>query len=238
MADNDLHAAPIQSAVRALLVLIIVLCGLIVWGEARGQSIFADGFETPVATNYCDDPMVQPVGWARATVAWEIAWSSPPGCTPARGCTPQQAVYPDGIGYPIPLGSNRLGYKVIPFTPQPGQAVNITWDVAQAYPGYTQPKPSAGMWLAISTCAGDLRLPSLQGDPYLRDGCRKFADKGGLTYSDLAPESSNTVCRVTPGLEHYLTVTPHWPEFGPSEDTCVLDQYPVCDVGAVHRRVQ
>lgn len=191
-----------------------------------GFDIFADGFEVG---DYCDDPMVQPIGWSRVTVSWERQWSGPPP-------SPLDAQYPNSVGSPVPLGASKTGYKVIPFVPLPNQSANITWDVVQAYPGvnYDKPKPSAGMWLAISPCPGDLRSPSFEGDPYLRSGCRKFQRQGGLTFTDLISVSDHQACKVTPGVQHYLTVTPHWPEFGPEEHTCILDEYKFCDVGAVH----
>lgn len=182
--------------------------------------IFTDGFESPV--DPCDDPMVMPEGWARVTWTWEKQWSAPNRSLIAE--------YPNSIGFPIPLGSGKRGYKVVPFIPRANESVVIDWREAQAQPviGYNQARVADGMWLAISQCPGDLRAASNTGDPYLSPKCRTFAYAGTLVYSSNDPKA----CLVTPGVVHYLTVTPHAPGDPVELDTCVVETHPSCEVNA------
>lgn len=150
----------------------------------------------------CDDPLIQPAGWQGTTKTWLAAFSSPDG-------TPM-ATYPNGIGFPVPIGAQRGGYTVIPFTPTAKTVVTITWDTAQANPGqgYGKPRPAESMFIGISRCPGDLRPSDMgkSGNPWLQEGCRRTGGGASLLHRTMGGPSNEFVCRVEPGVIHYLTV--------------------------------
>lgn len=201
-------------------------------GSATAGSGGAPNFDA------CDDPLIQPAGWQSTTKTWLAAFSSPDG-------TPM-ATYPQGVGFPVPIGAQRGGYTVIPFTPTAKTVVTISWDPAQANPGqgYGKPRPAELMFIGISRCPGDLR-PSDQGksgNPWLQEGCRRVAGGASLFHRTTGGPSDDFVCRVEPGVVHYLTVAAVNPADGLviGEHTCsdsAANSALGCDVQARHTAI-
>lgn len=225
-------------AAGVVFVLGLLCLWLICFGEARANpgTIFADGFEAPI--NPCETTIYEQCvsaqqlaecGWSRQEWTWQRQWSAPNQTL--------QAQYPNSIGFPVPVGSTKNGYRVVAFTPQANQSVVIDWREAQAQIviGYPKARPADGMWFAISPCPGDLRQTNdLSADPWLHRKCRRFAYADNLVFSDTDPNA----CPVLPGVEMYMTVTPHNPVNGPEAHTCISDQFPDCHVNASHTGAQ
>jgi hypothetical protein len=178
------------------------------------------------------DPAFQPSGRVATEKSWVQQWSAPNGTS--------IAVYPNSIGSAVPVGANKGGYVVVPFVPTENLDVQIFWDVAQANSsiGYNPPRPADGMFITISPCRGDLRAPvANSSDPFLRPGCRIFANTAQLNYSTLSGNSNNTMCRLEAGKTYFMNVVAADPADGLSneEHTC-HSSTTGCDVQATHRK--
>lgn len=184
------------------------------------NAVFADGFEG--SGDPCDHPLVTPEDMKYVNKPWVTAWSSPDGNP--------RAVFPRSVGFPVPIGSDKGAYTVIPFTPSAGQTIDITWDTAQANgsQGYPAPRPADSMFVGISACAGDLRVAA---------PCSLVAGAASLFWS--TEFGGEYVCALVPGTTYYMTVSPVDPTDGltPGEHTCstsAANSAFGCDVQAVH----
>lgn len=185
----------------------------------------------------CDDPLIRPAGWIATEESWVEAFSAPDGSL--------MPTYPQGLGFPVPIGAARGGYTVIAFTPTEELTVTLTWDPAQANPGrgYRMPRPAESMFIGISRCPGDLRpSDSTSANPWLQEGCRRTGGGASLSYRTFGGPSDVYVCRLEPGVVHYLTVAAVNPADGltEGEHTCsetAPNSALGCDVQVVHSGV-
>ena len=179
----------------------------------------------------CTDPLISPSSMTRIDKTWVQAFSAPNGFV--------TGTYPVSVPGPVPIGSEKGHYTVIPFTPNAAENVSITFDMAQANNqyGYGQPRvTNGGMFVSISPCAGDLRaIDNGTTDDFLRSSCRIWNNAGGLTYSTVP--GSPTICRLEAGVPYFITVSPVDPSDGitAGEETCLNDSFTGCDVQAISR---
>jgi hypothetical protein len=206
-------------------------------GASTLQTVGVKANPPPIVPDGCNitstDPAFQPSGRTRTNKTWVQAWSAPNGSA--------TAVYPNSIGAAVPVGAEKGGYTVISFVPGVNEEVGIFFDPVQTAPniGYGTARPADGMLLALSPCAGDVRgaASGNDADPFLRPGCRVFANTGSLTFTTKGNASSNSfVCRLQAGQTYYLNVMAANPADGlsDSEHSC-LTNTSGCDVQAVHR---
>jgi hypothetical protein len=200
----------------------------------QAQSVFFDGFEaTPEdeVAYACDVEGIMPNGWNPLVKPWGgvfAAWDGSPSAT-----------YPNGISYPAPVGANKGQMTIVPFVPNPEQAVLLHFDDPQSRPadGYQPSRPSNGMWFAISPCPGDMRAPDFSSEPFLRPGCRTFGRSGTLiwTTQSAVVESDYSQCKLEAGKTYYMTISPTDVIDGLQigEDTCRDSGYFGCEVGVV-----
>jgi hypothetical protein len=207
-------------------------------GASAMQTVGVKANPPPVPTDGCNitstDPAFQPAGRTRTNKTWVQAWSAPNGSS--------IATYPNSIGPAVPVGAEKGGYTVISFVPNENEDVGIFFDNAQANftIGYSTVRPADGMLLALSPCAGDVRgaASGNNADPFLRPGCRLFANTGSLFFTTKTNASSNSfVCRLQAGQTYYLNVMAADPADGlsDSEHSC-LTSASGCDVQATHRQ--
>lgn len=209
--------------------------------QLKTIAVTAAAVTTPPPPAGCDlpaDPLIQPTGWKRTNKTWVAAFSSYDGI-PA-------AVYPTSVGFPVPLGAEKGGYTVIPFTPTANMSVALFWETVQAnsIEGYSKPRPAHDMFISISPCAGDVRAPAPENapDPWLQPGCRKFAGTATMFYTTLSGyANNNAVCRLEAGRTYYINVMAADPSDGLTlgEHTCQNlangNTAVGCDVQATHR---
>jgi hypothetical protein len=148
--------------------LLVLVGAAALCSTARGQTIFANGFEVPGEpggeVDACLDPLVAPAGFALKHKTWVKAFTTPG--------SPNPAIYPNSSGYPVPVpgyesftryqsGWYRLYTKTdfiaIGFVAQPDLDVTLTWDTAQSGPNYGMPRPADAMFVNISPCPWDGR---------------------------------------------------------------------------------
>jgi hypothetical protein len=208
-------------------------------GASTVQTVGVKANPPPVVTDGCNitstDPAFQPSGRTRTNKTWVQAWSAPNGTN--------NATYPDSIGPAVPVGAEKGGYTTIAFVPNADEDVGIYFESVQASPtiGYLQARPADGMMLALSPCAGDVRgaASANDADPFLRPGCRRFANGGQLTFTTRTNVASDFfVCRLQAGQTYYLNVMAANPADGlsNSEHTCLISTDSGCDVQAQHRK--
>lgn len=186
-------------------------------------------------------PLIQPSNMTGVNKTWEQAFGTPWNCT--TGCTVPPQGYPQSWSFGMPIGANKNGYTAISIDPGPNVTVGMFWDAAQANSaiGYNPPRPAESMFVTISPCAGDLRVPTDGStDPFLRlNSCRVFLNTGSLFYSTVAG-SSASVCRLTAGTRYYINVSPVDPSTGTDNvldgHTCGSISAPGCDVQMRHDR--
>lgn len=200
----------------------------------HAERIFANGFE-PEAPGA--DPcmgLIQPFGWQRVNKTWQEAWTSPTGQVPT---------FPTSGGNPVPIPGKRAGtndyitkeqYLVISFVPQPGQSIEMAWDVAQAQSGYGQPRPANAMFVGISDTPGDF-CTALPG----HDPCAKYGGQDSLFWTTSLTPGFNQ-CPLVPGTTYYMNIIMANPgdglifgEQGACQD--VPNSQLGCDVQATHR---
>lgn len=231
-----------------MIFLFILLAVCMIWATpARGQGIFADGFECkvncgggpPPALCFDGNTYIHPAGWQKRTKVWQQTFSSPDGVP--------KATYPNSVSFPVPvpgLIATKGQYLVMPFIPTPALVVNMFWDPAQARPqdGYGRARPALGMFVGISKCQADFRPHTFVGalfDPFLHNGCRKFENTASIFYTTLsAAESDDSVCALEPGETYYLNVIPFHTGLSPpltGVDTCADSAPNGCDVQMIHR---
>lgn len=174
------------------------------------------------------DPLIAPNSLTKVTKTWTQAWSSPNG--------KYVPTYPDGIGYPVPIGAEKNGYTVIPFTPNANQSVKIFFDGAQpsSATGYNPARTAMAMLITISPCQGDLRYPrSASLDPFEKPACRIFANTGSLYFTTI---SGSAACTLEAGKTYYMNVAAIDTSDGlqAGENTCG-SSYSGCDVQATHK---
>lgn len=181
-----------------------------------------------------NDPNFNPSNFQKVEKQWVQAFSAPDGSP--------QAIYPGGVSFPTPVGAQKGTYTAIPFTPVAGQSVNMYFDQVQPRPqdGYANPRPAEGMFVAISPCAGDLRVWSPgNADQFLRPGCRKFEGTASIVWTTLPiyAQSDDTICKLNAGQTYYLHFLPANPQGGlqTGEHSCEAAANSIngCDVGAV-----
>src|SRR5688500_7329750 len=87
-------------------------------GVSHAQTVFTDGFEMlpEDETAYaCDVEGIMPPSWNALIEPWAgvfSAWDGSP-----------VAFYPNGVSYPTPVGANKGQMTIVPFVPNPEQAV-------------------------------------------------------------------------------------------------------------------
>lgn len=186
-------------------------------------------------------PLIQPSNMTRIDKTWEQAFGTPWNCS--TNCTAPPQGYPQSWSFGMPIGSNKNSYTAIAIDPGPNVTVGMFWDPAQANSsvGYNPPRPAESMYVTISPCAGDLRLPNNStGDNFERTSCRVFLNTGSLFYSTV-PGSVASVCRLTAGTRYYINVSPVDPstaEFDGILDghTCGSGSASGCEVQMRHDR--
>lgn len=232
--NSELHGVylALVSALCTFLLYVLMCLGLamLIFGAARADTLYRDGFEEPEAgLGPCEHPLVAPVGWELKQKPWTVAFSSPSGH--------RQATYPNGVGNPSPVPGYefypstkfRKGQIVaIPFVAQPEQTVDITWDTAQSQFGYTQPRPAESMFIGISACPWDVR-------PH--PNCSLSAAGGSLFHTTRTP--SGPACKLDAGQTYYINVVMADPSDGldPWEHTCSMtaaNSAEGCDVQVRH----
>ena len=203
-------------------------------GAPLAQTIFVDGFEVPPDEDLayaCDVEGILPPSWNPVFKVWEGVFSAYDGSPVAH--------YPNGVSYPTPVGANKGTMTIVPFVPNPQQAVLLHFDDPQSRPadGYQPSRPSNGMWFAISPCPGDMRAPNFSSEPFLRPGCRTFGRSGTLIWTTQSSvvESDYSQCKLEAGKTYYMTITPTDVTDGlqTGEDTCRESGDFGCDVGVV-----
>jgi len=182
------------------------------------------GPQTPAGCDITStDPLFTPAGFTEHRVPWSTAFYG--------------SVYPATGGYLNPIGSVTMGkmpvngrYLAIEFKPAAGQGLSLAWEQAQAVAqhNYRTANPAGPVFLSISPCPGDFRLPvssptpaSVEAEDYLRPACRKF-DQAGTIYLNTTKPSFNN-CGIVPTRTYYLNVLFANPNDGliTSETTCL-----------------
>jgi hypothetical protein len=214
-----------------------LLVGLFLSFPALSQSdrIFFNGFESEEAgPPVC--PSV-PLGWSVGEKSWEVAFDYP---NPSD--IRPDPTYPNSVGSPSPVpGYRSYPYNwytkgqivAIPITPLPDKTVDMTWDTAQAQSGYGTPRPSAGMFINISTCKWNAH-------PTPDPRCSIFGGAGSMFYT--TRDATNTpACPVDAGVQYYINVVMANPYDGlePGEHSCQdnaqnTTTYNGCDVQMKH----
>ena len=182
--------------------------------------------EDPISPG-CDitstDPLFTPAGFSQHIVPWTTAFYG--------------SVFPATGGYLNPIGSVTISklpvtgrYLAIEFTPKQGEALSLAWEQAQAvsHHNYRTPSPAGPIFLSVSPCAGDFRLPvsaptptSVDSENYQRAACRKF-DQAGTIYLNSSQPSFNN-CGIKAGRKYFLNILFADPTDGlnTTEHTCL-----------------
>ncbi|MCB0348684.1 MAG: hypothetical protein KDD37_07605 [Bdellovibrionales bacterium] len=186
-----------------------------------------------------DDPaqlaLIEPNGYERHIVSWEEVFT-----VPAHNGLPE-VTFPffDSPGSFWPVGSFTLGgknpntqvsmkgkYISIPFIADDFESTSarhkLEWWKAVAIQGYSayRPHPSNGVYITISTCAGDFRTTSAAayppGDQTLTTYCRRFRSESNMYFGE------NGACITVPGKKYYLNIVFAYPFDGldPQETSC------------------
>lgn len=203
---------------------------------ARTLQVQVGAPQGPVIEEVCTGmtgPLVKPAGFTAYDKPWAQAFFN--------------NQYPS-TGAPLaPLGSFTLKsagnsgvpiagrYISIPFVPGNG-TYKMNWLQVQPIQDYAYgfARPAQSVFMTLSTCRGDFRLPdNSAGDPLLRTACRKIHSSTSIFYSTM--NSGFNTCGLQQGQQYYLNVMFADPTDGltTTENTC-LGGNTMCEVNFRH----
>lgn len=181
-------------------------------------------------------PLVKPTGFTMYEKTWPQAFYG--NAYPSTGAplAPVGSFTLKSSGNTGPAIAGK--YITVPFTSATG-VFKANWLQAQPIHenGYTFSRPAANVYVTISTCRGDFRLPDNgASDPLLKSACRKKSSSTSIFYSGTSFGSSS--CAIEVGKQYYINFlfADPWDGLTTTEDTCAGTSEDQCEVNFSHEK--
>jgi len=186
-----------------------------------------------VCTGMTGHELVKPAGFTIYDKTWPQAFYGNQYPSTGAPLAPLGSFTLKGSGNSgVPIAGR---YISIPFVPGSG-TYKINWLQVQPISDYSYgpARPAEKVYITLSTCRGDFRLPDNNaGDPLLRTACRKIHSSTSIFYS--TSTSGFNTCGLQAGQQYYLNVMFADPFDGltTTENTC-LGGNTMCEVNFRH----